>query len=479
VRGIFLNATHLISRNFLNRGIKSLKLSQILSLATAVSGTIAASRILRRRHTWEQTSNRCAICVDFDDAQAAAIRAGLSFDEMLARLADNGATHISLPEYTLNYLRASGQLTPQAPANPLSDIPQVGHWNYLHGRFLLITHLATELSLRLPYTQARVLNDTTLAFAGDLPTIGEIGLGFDTILADRIRSQGLGIVPRPVSYAWPEKALLERTLAQAAQLGKYIAFDGDMIIGHEMHLDETLEAMTAANLSLVYFVESRHQKGDWFIAKRRAPHVVLAHRLTPAEMVPLDFHAAAHNWAHLARERGIRFCYVNFFRVLHATAPLEGLSYVHHLKHALEDSGFVVTADVDLPTPIPAPDKTDLAVTGAAAAGIAAAATTRLLNLPEGVAVPLTAVATTAAAALPFIEQKFLHRPATHSHDHHHHDHDHNHDNDHHHDHDHPDLHALYPPSYTPKLLGLAAAALGPVAANATTGEEWAYGLLY
>jgi hypothetical protein len=217
--------------------------------------------------------------------------------------------------------------------------------------------------------------------------------------------------------------------------------------------------------------------------------------MTSEEMVPLDFHAAAHNWAYLARERGIRFCYVNFFRVLHATAPLEALSYVHHLKHALEDAGFTVSADVDLPTPVPAPAKTDLALSGAAAAGVAAAATTRLLNLPEAVAVPLTAAAAIGAAALPFAEQKFLHRPASHSHDHHHHDPDHHnhdhtphptlHEHDHHahhhhdHDHDHPDLHTLYPPSYTPKLLGLAAAALGPVAASANDAEGWAVGSLY
>jgi hypothetical protein len=494
---------------------------------------LAATRVLSRRHQWEQANNRVAICVDYDDAQTAAIRAGLSFDTMLGKVADNGATHVSLPELTLNRLLGNGRLTPKAPAQPRTVTPPVGHWNYLHGPADLVQSLAAELSKRLPYTEAAVLDDT-LAFAGNLPTIGEIGLGFDAAAAEAIARHNLGIVPRPVSYAWPEKALLERTLAQAARFGRLVAFDGQMILGHEMHLDETLAAMAENNLSLVYFAQSRHQKGDWFIAKRRAPHVVLAHQLSPAEMVPLDLHAAAHNWAHLARERGIRFCYVNFFKVLHATAPLEGLDYIHHLKHALEDSGFVVSAEVDIPQPIPQPEAADLALTGLAPAGLTAAVLIQSLKLPEPLAVPLVLAGAAGAAALPFVEQSrnqarqsAHHHNHDHHHDHHDHDHDHplddqtqnsqksdhldhldhlehhdhdhdnhvdqkpktikldqvdqldqlddHHEHDHHdhgHDHDHGDLLSLYPPSYTPKILALAAASLAPAAAILSSRDD-------
>jgi hypothetical protein len=96
-----------------------------------------------------------------------------------------------------------------------------------------------------------------------------------------------------VSYAWPEDRLIELTLAQAAVFGRLVAFAGDMILGHEMHLETMLGVMAREGLALVYFAESRHQKGDWFVAKRRAPHVVLAHRFTPQDMIPLDLHAAA------------------------------------------------------------------------------------------------------------------------------------------------------------------------------------------
>lgn len=469
-----------------------MKPSRLLSLTTTLAGVAAASRVLLRRHQWEQQHNRVALCVDFDDAAAAALRAALPFDEMLHKLAANGATHVALPEWTLARLLHSGALTPQASARPRTTPPRVGHWNYLHGQPALISRLADELCGRVPYTAAEVINQHTLVFAGDVPTIGELGLGFDEALTERIQAHGLGVVPRPVSYAWPEKGLLERTLAQAAQLGSYVAFDGNMILGHEMHLDETLDAMTGAGLSLVYFAESRHQKGDWFIAKRRAPHVVLGHRFTPADMVPLDYHAAVHNWVHFAKERGIRFCYINFFRILHATEPLEGLHYIHHLKHAFEDAGFIVDRQVDLPTPVPAPDTLELAAAGLAVAGVGAAALTDLLDLPETLALPLTVMAAGGAAALPYLEQarnqaaqaRHHHHDRDHGHDHHshegdHHHHDHNHDHDH--GHDHGDLAALYPPSYAPKLLGLGAAALSPVASllAARKPEGWPESLLY
>ncbi|HLF01022.1 MAG TPA: DUF5693 family protein [Anaerolineales bacterium] len=404
-----------------------MKLSRLLSLGLSAVGSVAATRVLHRRHQWEASHNRVAICVDFDDAYSAGVRAGMPFEDLLHELAHHGATHLSLPELTLKRLIRTGQLAPQSPAAPPVDPPRVGHWNFLSGPATLVNMLAAELRARLPYTEARVLSDCSLAFAGELGTIGEIGLGFDALMAERIKAQGLGVVPRPVSYAWPDDDLIHLTLAQAAVFGNLIAFDGDLILGHELHLDTTLGAMEREGLTFVYFAESRHQKGDWFIAKRRAPHVVIGHRFTAAEMIPLDFHAASHHWAHLARERGVRFCYVNFFKVLHATAPLEGLHYIEHIREALEGDGFVVTPDVGLPTPAPSPTRDELSAIGLVSAGGASAALASALDLPEAVAIPMTMVVAAGCAASPYLER--ARNP----------------------------LEAQYSPSYAPKLIALAA----------------------
>ncbi|HID51829.1 MAG TPA: hypothetical protein EYP41_07330, partial [Anaerolineae bacterium] len=172
-----------------------MRLSQLLTLTTAAAGGAAALRVLTRRREWEAENNRVAICVDFDDAQAAAMRAGLPFAEMVTRLAQNGATHFSLPEWTLNRLLANGQLTPLVPQTPYTDPAPVGHWNYLHGDADLVAQLAAEMRARLPFTQTAVLDETTLVFAGDIPTIGELGMGFDRQTADLIRQNGLDVAP--------------------------------------------------------------------------------------------------------------------------------------------------------------------------------------------------------------------------------------------------------------------------------------------
>jgi hypothetical protein len=128
------------------------------------------------------------------------------------------------------------------------------------------------------------------------------------------------------------------------------------------------------------------------------------------------------------------------------------LYYIEHIREALERDGFVVTKDVSLPTPVPAPSKSELALVGLTSAGIAASAVATTLNLPEVIAVPLTLAAASGTAALPYLE-----RPRG-------------------------DLEEQYSPSYAPKLLALASASLAPVAAVQLTyrhgAEGWLHGVV-
>src|SRR5256885_1336506 len=97
------------------------------------------------------------------------------------------------------------------------------------------------------------------------------------------------LLPRLRAAGATRCTLIERTLAQAAEVGDgVVAFDGNLILGHEMHLAVTLAALEAQDQTFAYFAESRHQRGDWFIAKRRMPNVVIAHQYTAAQMIPED-----------------------------------------------------------------------------------------------------------------------------------------------------------------------------------------------
>src|SRR6185436_4410975 len=200
----------------------------------------------------------------------------------------------------------------------------------------------------------------------------------------------------------------------------------------EMHLDTTVMCLERFGLTFAYFSETRHQKGDWFIAKRLAPQgqVILAHYFSPTALVPEDFHSAAHHWGMLAHARGIRLCYINVFRRIHATEPLECLHYLEHVRTNLDAFDGRTNPGI-----LPAPDRESLALTGLASAGAVSLAATGTLGIPEPLALGLTALSAAGAYTLPYLD-----RPRG-------------------------TLEESYPPSYAPKLLALAGASAAPLAA--------------
>lgn len=435
-----------------------MRLSSLLNLGLIAVGAAASVKTLQRRHAWERSNQRTCIVLDYDDAVSVSVRAGMPLAEFLRAAQQHGATHLSLPELTLNRLLREARLAPIIPDQPLADPPPVGQWIYLTSAEPdLLEHLALELQARVPASNAHLLSPSTLhsplsaplpssslrppssvvrpllAFSGHLPTLAEIGLGFETNVAADVTLSGLGIVPRPVSFSWPEPQLVERTLAQVAGLGaEIVAFEGDLILGHEMHLDTTVTCLERFGLTFAYFSQTRHQKGDWFIAKRLAPQgqVILSHYFSPAALVPEDFHSAAHHWGMLAHARGIRLCYLNVFRRIHATEPLECLHYLEHVRTNLD------AFDGSAPSILPAPDRESLALTGLASAGAVSLAATGALGIPEPLALGLTALSAAGAYTLPYLD-----RPRG-------------------------TLEESYPPSYAPKLLALAGASAAPLAAT-------------
>jgi hypothetical protein len=428
--------------------------------------------------------------LDWDDVQAVATRAAAGRASpgdpasLLRRLKSSGATHLSLPELSLNRLLAKGQLS----VTQGSSARRV----YLAARDAPTADLvAAELAVRLPQIEVSRSGSRTpvISFVGDLPSVAEVGLGFDPAHASLAHEVGLGPVARPIGYSWVQPEMVERTLAQAAALGaKIIAVQGDLIPGHEFNLQHTVAAMQHNRLILAYFSQSRHQKGDWFLAKSLAPagQVILAHEFQPAELLEEEWHTISRRWANLAIEAGIRLCSVRFFRVLHAADPLEALAYVQELARALMQAGLKLdpaAGEIDYSFLLPERDEASLAAAGLSIAGAAGLAAD-LLPLPEAWKLAGTGVGALALGGLPFLE-KAMRWPASlaggqnHAHDHDHPHHDHHHDDHdhahHHHDHDHHDHyhdhHHPHSPSletaYAPKGLALAASIAYPAAALA------------
>lgn len=313
------------------------------------AGAAAAWIPIQRRRAWDGANRSVAIALDFDDTAEAAVRAGLPLPDLLHQLWHAGATHLALPEDTLARLLAQGRVAPLIPRRPLDEPAPLGRWTYLAAHEPgLLARVQAELAARLPHLAARLLDDegrALLAWSGDLPAIQLVGLGFDADLAEMISAAGLQPLPQIASYPWPTASTIERSISQAAAIGKLrraaegpvvVAFQGigdpghvgELVLGHEMLLQDTIAALRKQRVAFAYFAESRHQRGDWFVAKSLAPAVVLAHAFTPAELIAEDMFTAAHRWGLLAREKGIRLALLRLFKVVHATTPLDCVTYV-------------------------------------------------------------------------------------------------------------------------------------------------------
>ncbi|MEW5957526.1 MAG: DUF5693 family protein [Chloroflexota bacterium] len=454
-----------------------MKLHRALSYSLLAAGAMAAAQAVVKRWQWDETNIHAAIMLDWDDVQAVATRTVAETPvpavDLLRQYQQAGATHVSIPELTLQRLLDRGELSVTQGAAA--------------GRVYLQAHnealaalVTTELATRLPHLQPRRTTAGTplISFSGDLPTVAEVGLGFDPAQAGLVRQAGLSPAARPIGYSWVQPEMIERTLDQAAALGvKIVAFQGALIPGHEFKIQTTVEAMVRRRLTYAYFRESRHQKGDWFLAKHLVPEglVVLAHEFEPAELLAEDWHTLAYRWGNLAVESGVRLCSVRFFRVLHAADPLESLAYVRELARVLKTARFVLgrPGAIDLSAYQLRREAATLAWAGLSTAGAAGLAAD-LLPVPDRLKLAGLGATALALTALPFLEQaRAGHGHHHHRHDDHHHEHDHHHPHDHDHEHEHDHHHHHEPRSmtaYAPKGLALAATVAFP-AATASPGE--------
>lgn len=460
----------------------ALKLHRMLSYGLMTAGAVVSARAIERRLAWEEANVHAGILLDWDDVQAVATRAGQSDLDpagLLRRFREQGATHLALPELSLARLLARGRLSVEQGSRPGRV--------YLRAESpALAERVTAELQARLPHLQVECsqAEQPLVSFQGDLPTVAEVGLGFDPAVADLARQAGLRPVARPIGYSWVRPAMIDRSLDQAAALGAgIVAVQGDLIPGHEFEIQTTVAAMKRNRLRYAFFRERRHQKGDWFLAKSLAGEglVILAHEFEPAEMLPEDSGSISYRWANLAVEAGVRLCSVRFFRVLHAADPLEALTYVGQLAAALRRAGLVVNGleAVDLTPVQPRRDELALAMAGLSTAGAAGLAAD-LWPVSNSLKLLGLSAAALALSGLPLLERWRAARAQQHhhEHDHHHHhehDHDHHHDDGHHHDHDHDhDHHHHHPPAtaYAPKGVALAAMMAYPAAAVAFQGVE-------
>jgi hypothetical protein len=316
-----------------------MRLTPFLASGLILAGLPAIFRRIQQRHRREQHNRQVYLCLYFEQASIAAARAGRPLYDFLHDCRHHGATHVALLEDTLDALLRAGSLIAQA-----SDRPAVHR--FTSSRPGLITRLQDEFQARFPHLLAEI-SPASLDLKGDLAAIRPLGLGFDPETFRFARAAGLQLIARPVSYPWPTAAAIERTLAQAAALeASIIAFAHDPLLGHEMHLADTAASLRRHNLTAAYFPDSRHQRGDWFIAKAAPDRTLPALRYTPADLDREDEASLAYRASLRAQEGGIRLIFVDADIGVHASIPTAVYRYLDELVHALtHHAGF----SLDLP----------------------------------------------------------------------------------------------------------------------------------
>ncbi len=316
-----------------------MRLTPFLASGLILAGLPAVFRQIQQRRRREQHNRQAYLSLYFEQASIAATRAGRPLYDFLHDCRHHGATHVALLEDTLDSLIRAGSLTPHG-----SGLPDLHR--FTSPRPGLITRLQAEFQARFPHLLAETSPDS-LDLKGDLAAIRPLGLGFDPETFRFARATGLQLIARPVSYPWPTAATIERTLAQAAGLeASIIAFAHDPLLGHEMHLADTAASLRRHNLTAAYFPDSRHQRGDWFIAKTAPDCTLPALRYTPADLDREDEASLAYRASLRAQEGGIRLIFVDTDIGVHASTPTAVYRYLDELVHALtHHAGF----SLDLP----------------------------------------------------------------------------------------------------------------------------------
>lgn len=288
-----------------------------------------STQILSRRRQRDAANRTVLLAVDYDDCLEISTRSGVALGDLLHDLWHRGASHVGITEPTLGDLLDSGRVL---LAHPPAAVAATGSTTLSAPDPQVLDRLAAALALRVPHL-AHLAPETVddrsyLAVPGSLRHLRDVTVGFEP--GAFALAQGAGLVPvaRPRHYPWPQPAAIEAVLAQAASLGSpFVAFAGNYVLGHEMFMHATIDALRTHHLTPVYFAESRHQKGDWFIAKASLPNVILGHEFTPDDLDLEDEHGMAHKWGRIA-DRGVRFFSLRAMRGVHATDPLSLLDYV-------------------------------------------------------------------------------------------------------------------------------------------------------
>lgn len=378
-------------------------------------GLLCSLALAGLRHRSEARNRAVGIVLDEQDIRLRAAQIGISFPEMLERVAGAGATGIALTEPAL------GDLIDRGSIRPVTRFEDGGLRTYLRA---LDPDVARRLAARMPPASGAahgspggnevLLSSPDGAVLARAPGLLDDLLSMPAGIAEEAivlaQRSGLQPVARLLSPAKFDPAVLKRDLDRLHALGvRLLIFAGDEVPGNRTRLRETAGLIAGADL-LYGDVEMGKQRGAEKLAAELVTRLVRVHSVAPAEMDRLSPGDALERYVRSAAERNIRLLYVRFPDDDPADPAAGMASFIRKLRDGLRNEKLVAAQ--------PHPFELDLLKCAAcrllragAGAGVGAACILLLAALaPAAVTLPLwfTLVAALLPAAAAFFHLDLL-----------------------------------------------------------------------
>lgn len=302
---------------------------RLIAYGLMLSGLVLSLPAVLRRWQWDDNNVLVGLVLDWHDIQA--IDATTPIATLLARYKQHGATHVLLPELTLQRLATSQQISVTHTADQV----------YLHSADdTLLVWLADILAQRCPQLQMRHdAQESAIVVQGTLDAVAEVGLGCCADEIDFIQATGL----TPVAYLMTPTA---DTLAMLFRRKVRLV----MPAPSATLTPALIETMQHMGLTLAY-VAPHHREVAHHLATSGL--AIQAHAPMLPPMSEADF---ASYWTQQVVESGVRLCVIHYFPLIDTTAI--ALSYVQTLTKHLKTASFLpesLHTDISAYHPEPAP----------------------------------------------------------------------------------------------------------------------------
>ncbi|MEN6548211.1 MAG: DUF5693 family protein [Armatimonadia bacterium] len=314
--------------------------------ALIIVGLLGAIWAATGRVATERSNRTVALCLDDLELRELAALTGQTPQAVLSRFKSAGATHVAVSEQTLGQFLQTGQLQ-------LRQDPQ-SHDTVLTGDYNLLTQFRQPLAsisgaklvgpASIQMINGRPNPSGPYPFAGlhvpsAVPTMVNLGLGYDDTVVSAIKQAGLFVIARPMPDLLLTPPAIENSMLRARALGSIVLFNGVSVSGGAKLAKRTAAIMQRHGLQFG-FVELVPQEGAANLASALKYQVIRTHSISQEEMTKTSPSRGLDRFVLGVTERNIRLCYIRLLLSPQPDIVKANLAYVKSIHDALSRTGY-------------------------------------------------------------------------------------------------------------------------------------------